>query len=113
MPHAYEGAALLLVTSRFEAQSVAALEAAASGVPVVGTRVGILPELGQAAIVVDDASEDALVAAATRVLDDRDLGDRMAAAGRVVAVERFDLARTVGDLLDLYLTMTPSRVLST
>lgn len=106
MPQAYAGASLLLITSRFESQSVAALEAAASGVPVVGTRAGLMPELGEAALVVEDASDEELAAAAGRVLDDTDLAARMAAAGRLLATERYNLTRTVGDLLELYLSMT-------
>ena len=109
MPRAYEGASLVLVTSRFESQSVVALEAAAAGVPVVATRVGILPELGEAATVVEKDSDDVLAAAAARVLDDPALATRMAAAGQALATERFDLARTVGGLLDLYLSLTRAR----
>ena len=48
MPDRYRGAALLAVTSRHEGQSMVAVEAAACGLPVVGTRVGVLPDLGEA-----------------------------------------------------------------
>jgi len=45
LPSFYRGADLLVISSRFESQSLVALEAMACGCPVVGTRVGLLPEL--------------------------------------------------------------------
>jgi glycosyltransferase involved in cell wall biosynthesis len=47
----YQAADALVVSSRHEAQCMVALEAAACGVPVVGTRVGVLPEISPAATV--------------------------------------------------------------
>jgi glycosyltransferase involved in cell wall biosynthesis len=102
MPAAYGGASVFLLTSRFESQSVVALEAAASGVPIVSTRVGLLPELGEAAIVVDTDSDADLAVAVARVLDDPALAARMAATGRAVATERFGFDQNVTALLDLY-----------
>ena len=64
MPARYRAATLLLVTSRHEGQSMVAVEAAASGIPVVGTRVGVLPDLGSGALTVPVGDEAALVAAA-------------------------------------------------
>ena len=70
MPARYRAARLLLVTSRHEGQSMVAVEAAASGIPVVGTRVGVLPDLGSGALTVPLGDEAALVTAAAMVLDD-------------------------------------------
>jgi glycosyltransferase involved in cell wall biosynthesis len=41
----YRDAGAFVVSSRHEAQCMVALEAAACGIPVVGTNVGVLPEL--------------------------------------------------------------------
>jgi glycosyltransferase involved in cell wall biosynthesis len=102
MPEVYRSASLLLVTSRHEGQSMVAVEAAATGLPVVGTRVGILPDLGDAALTVRIGDEDGLAAAVARVLDDAELATRMGAAARATAVARFDLDRTAAEVLATY-----------
>jgi glycosyltransferase involved in cell wall biosynthesis len=45
LPAVYQTADVCVISSRHEAQCMVALEAAACGVPVVGTRVGVIPEL--------------------------------------------------------------------
>jgi glycosyltransferase involved in cell wall biosynthesis len=45
LPSVYAGAAAFVLSSRYEAQGMAALEAAACRVPIAGTRVGVLPEI--------------------------------------------------------------------
>ena len=94
MPARYRAASLLLVTSRHEGQSMVAVEAAASGIPVVGTRVGVLPDLGSGAMTVPLGDEAGLVAAVAQVLDDPARAAAMGAAGRSAAVAGYDLDRT-------------------
>ena len=102
MPALYRSATVLAVTSRHEGQSMVAVEAAASGLPVVGTRVGVLPDLGDGATTVPVGDEAGLADALAAVLDDPGRAARMAAAGRTIAVARFDLERTTADLLERY-----------
>jgi glycosyltransferase involved in cell wall biosynthesis len=96
----------LVVSSRHESQSMVAVEAAASGIPVVGTQVGVLPDLGDGALTVPVGDAGApvatLAAAMATVFDDPTLAARMGAAGRAAAVARFDIERTVADLLERY-----------
>ncbi len=56
LPAVYRSAAACIVSSRHEAQCMVALEAAACGVPVVGTRVGVLPEITDAVVPVRDSA---------------------------------------------------------
>lgn len=56
MPAQYLGAAACVQASRHEAQGMASLEAAACGLHVAGTAVGVLPEFGPAAPVEDQAA---------------------------------------------------------
>lgn len=66
LPGYYCAADLLVVSSRYESQAMVALEAAACGCPVVGTAVGLLPELPGARVVpVGDAAAlaEAIIAA--------------------------------------------------
>ena len=102
MPARYRSASVLAITSRHEGQSVVAVEAVASGLPVVATRVGIVPDLGDAALSVELDDDTALAGALTAVLDDPARAARMGAAGRAIALARFDLERTTADLLECY-----------
>ena len=79
-----------------------AVEAAACGIPVAGTRVGALPDLGRGALIVTVGDERGLATALAKILDDPPLAASMGAAGRAAAVARFDIDSTAGGLLDLY-----------
>ena len=85
---AYHDVDVCLVTSRQEGGPKAALEAMASGVPLVSTRVGQAAELirdGENGLLADVDDVDALVHAVERVRDDAELRGRLRAAGRVTA----------------------------
>lgn len=65
------GADLFALSSRHEAQCLAALEAAACGLPIAGTAVGIVPELTpDAAIATPPGDATALADALSRLADD-------------------------------------------
>jgi glycosyltransferase involved in cell wall biosynthesis len=66
LPEAYRGAGAFVISSRHEAQSMVSLEAAACGVEVVGTRVGIVPEVTSAVAPVADV--EALSSQIARVI---------------------------------------------
>jgi glycosyltransferase involved in cell wall biosynthesis len=103
LPELLATATALVVTSRHESQSMVAVEAAMSGVPVVGTAVGVVPELAQAGggIGVPVGDLPGLVAALERVGGDPATAAAMAAAAAAwaskrwrldAAVDRFDAA---------------------
>ena len=63
LPGVYRRGSAFVVSSRHEAQSMVAVEAAACGIPVIGTRVGVIPELAHPEGVVPVGDAEALAAA--------------------------------------------------
>jgi glycosyltransferase involved in cell wall biosynthesis/ubiquinone/menaquinone biosynthesis C-methylase UbiE len=81
----YRGAHLLVLSSRYESQGVVILEAAATGLPTVGTAVGLLPALAPAgARCVDPGDAAALADIVAQLLGDE--GSRLAMGS---AAQRF------------------------
>lgn len=109
LPAMYRAADVVVQSSLHESQGMAIVEAAACGRPVVGTAVGILPELpGARTIPAGDA--DALAAALRTLLDQP--GARAAAgiAARAFVARELDLARTAGAAVELYRRTCASRL---
>ncbi|HEX7591676.1 MAG TPA: glycosyltransferase family 4 protein [Candidatus Limnocylindrales bacterium] len=76
---------IFAMPSRREEWGVAAAEASASGVPVVATRVGGIPEVvadGETGLLVPPENPEQLAAALARLIADSDLRARLGAAGR-------------------------------
>ena len=85
---AYREVDVCLVASRQEGGPKSVLEAMASGVPVVTTRVGQAAELiadGENGLLAEADDVEALAAALQRVHDDALLRERLRAAGRSTA----------------------------
>jgi glycosyltransferase involved in cell wall biosynthesis len=97
LPDLLRSASIYVQTSRHEAQGMALLEAAACGLPVVGTPVGVLPEVGLAA---DD--EDGLVRCLSQLLCDAELRRDAARRARDQVMERFRLADCVETFVQRY-----------
>lgn len=94
LPAVYAGAEALLLPSRWEGFGLTALEAMATGTPVVAARTGALPEvLGDAAAWVDPDDPDELAATCARVLEDREFHRRLAKHGKARA-SRYSWIRT-------------------
>jgi phosphatidylinositol alpha-1,6-mannosyltransferase len=105
---AYRRASLLVMPSQaykhsVEGLGIALLEAQHFGCPVVGTRVGGIPEAikeGKSGLIVEAGSEVALADAVHRLLKDKDLRTRMGSAGARFVREKFSWRRNV-ELLGL------------
>jgi glycosyltransferase involved in cell wall biosynthesis len=99
------GAALVVAPSLVESFGMPVAETMASGVPVVASRVGGLPELvidGTTGLLVDPDNPAALSQAILRILDDRASAQAMGRAGRRRAEKLFAWEKIVETLLALY-----------
>jgi glycosyltransferase involved in cell wall biosynthesis len=103
LPRFFDGATAFVLTSRHEAQCLAVQEAAATGTPVLGTRVGVLPELamgvGQTVGVGDDR---ALAGEMARLGSDPSLVATLASSALVRVEQGFRLDRCTGAFRALY-----------
>ncbi len=100
---AYAAADVVCQVSRWEEVfGFVIAEAMAASKPVIGTRVGGIPELvrdGETGFLVPRCDPPAIADRILRLLADPELRDEMGAAGRVLAEERFDVRHRVRDLL--------------
>jgi glycosyltransferase involved in cell wall biosynthesis len=101
----YARAAVVVCPSRREGFGVACLEAMAHGRPVVATDVGGLRDLvvdGETGLVVPPRDPAALRAALEQLLADPKLRQRLGAAGRQRARERFSWDAVTSAVVDAY-----------
>jgi glycosyltransferase involved in cell wall biosynthesis len=96
---------VVALTSRNEGSPVALIEAMASARPVISTQVGGVPDVvvdGVTGLTVPSGDAQAMGQGILRMLRDRDLADRLAAAGRRHVYPRYDSSRLVSDVRNLY-----------
>jgi glycosyltransferase involved in cell wall biosynthesis len=97
---------------RSEAFGIVQLEAMASGIPVVNTRIDTgVPYVsrdGVTGFTVEPRSSDEMAAALNRLLDDSELRKKMGRAGRERVVSEFGIAKMAARTLDLYRSVLSS-----
>ena len=97
----YHRADLFVLPSRSESFGIVNLEAMASGLPVISTRTGAVPEYiisGEHGLLIEPGDSAALAHALHRLIEDEPLRTRLGAAGQRQA-ERYDW-RVVGRALE-------------
>ena len=96
---------IVVCCSRNEGTPVSVIEACAAGVPVVGTKVGGMPDIitdGVNGFLVQTGDVEALAAAIARLIADPSRRNSMGAAGRDFVVERYGSGRMVHELKQVY-----------
>jgi len=105
LPRIYADLDVLVVSSNNEGTPVSAIEAMASGCPVVATRVGGLPDIikdGETGYLVPARQSQPLAAAIVRVIENAQAAEQMGRSGRFSVKEKFSLDRLVSDTEALY-----------
>jgi glycosyltransferase involved in cell wall biosynthesis len=99
----YRLAAVFVFPSLYEGFGLPPLEAMASGTPVVTSNVSSLPEVtGDAALLVDPTSPEAIADGIRRVLTEPELAATLRARGRARATQ-FSWERSVRQIRDIYM----------
>jgi len=96
---------VFVLQSQIEGISNTILEAMATGLPVIATRVGGNPELvveGETGVLVPRSDPDAMAEAMARYAENRELRNAHGLAGRVRVETLFSLDRMVNRYLSLY-----------
>lgn len=92
MPEIYRAADISVLPSFLEATSITGLESMATGLPLVGTRVGGIPALiddERTGLLVEPGRPMELAARIARLIDDRGLRSRLGAAARERVLAEF------------------------
>jgi glycosyltransferase involved in cell wall biosynthesis len=98
----YRTAHVFVQSSRFESMGAAVLEAAASGVPTVGTSVGLVAEMAPtSALAVPVRNPEALAEGVGELLRDRERRERLGRAAQEFA-RTYDADWTASQLENLY-----------
>jgi glycosyltransferase involved in cell wall biosynthesis len=104
----FRKADIFVYPSYSEGMPMAVMEAMASGLPVVATQVGGLPDLvleGVNGILVDPVHPDQLAAALLTLASDKMMRRSMGAASLRLAREKFDIEQHVNQLVKIYNTV--------
>lgn len=103
---------LLVHPALMEGLGVSLLQAAAAGVPIVGTRVGGIPEVvrdGVNGYLIEPGSIGAVTDAVVRLLTSPDSARAMGRRGREMVRENFSVGKMVEGNLKIYLNMQENR----
>lgn len=101
----YHSIDLFVMPSRRESFGVSAVEASATGLPVIASRFGGIPEIvihGETGLLVDPDDLDGFGEAIVNISENGNLRNQMGIKARVRAEERFDWRNSVKDMVTIY-----------
>lgn len=101
MPRVYAGADVFVLASENETFGQVFIESMASGTPVIGTKVGGIPEIitdGQNGFLVNPGDTSALAKKILLLFDDADLQSSFIKNGKQTTEKRFSASSLFGDL---------------
>jgi glycosyltransferase involved in cell wall biosynthesis len=102
LPAHYQQSTLNVLTSRHEGLGMVTLEAAACGIPTVGTSVGLLPDYPELGISVPVSDDAALANAIDTLITDNKKRIALGQSARKLVEERFTIQETVRQFKLLY-----------
>jgi glycosyltransferase involved in cell wall biosynthesis len=102
LPEYYRRASLHVLSSRHEGFGMVTLEAAACGVPTVGTAVGILPQVPELGVAVPVGDDAAMAEAIWALLADDARRKALSQSARRAVEDRFTVQHTAEHLRALY-----------
>jgi glycosyltransferase involved in cell wall biosynthesis len=105
IPRIFAALDTFVLSSMREGLPLVIPEAMASGLPVVSTAVGGIPQVveeGRSGFLVDYGDEEAMRAAISKLDRDRALAEEFGRVGRAAALDRYSSQRMVDDYLALY-----------
>lgn len=108
--NAYLLADVFVLPSYSEAMPMTVLEALASGIPIVATSVGAVPEVlkeGVNGFLVDPGDVNMLGDRIVRILTDAQLAEKMAKANKELAFEEYDIRHLCNKLISIYNQLLP------
>ncbi len=113
VPRMLAAADVFVLPSYTEALPTVVAEAMASGLPVVATRVGGIPEMvdDTTGILVDPGDREGLAAAVSAILTDNDMASALGDQGARTAERRFDIRKQAARLVTEYRELARSGVL--
>ncbi|MEZ4667772.1 MAG: glycosyltransferase [Anaerolineae bacterium] len=109
MPHYYLDAAIHVLTSRHEGLGMVTLEAAACGLPTVGTAVGLLPDHNELGITVPVGDDAALASAISNLLRNDEHRRALGNSARDLVQSRFTIQHTLRQFRKLYQDLMQQR----
>jgi glycosyltransferase involved in cell wall biosynthesis len=110
VPQILAASEVFVMSSLWEGLGLVFLEAMATGLPVLSTRVSAIPEVvveGTTGLLVPPSDERALAEGMLALASDAALRSRLGAAGRERVRARFGLARMIDETIGVYRSIQP------